>query len=86
MTQAGTEPVEVQNYIGGIWCPSAGDETLPIQDPASAEILGHVPLSTASDVHAAVAAAAEAFPAWRATPAVERARILFRLKALLDDT
>ncbi|MCH7562201.1 MAG: CoA-acylating methylmalonate-semialdehyde dehydrogenase [Gemmatimonadetes bacterium] len=85
MTQAVTEPVDVRNYIGGIWRPSSGDRTLPIQDPASAEILGHVPLSTASDVHAAVAAAAEAFPAWRATPAVERARILFRLKALLEE-
>ena len=34
-------------------------------------------------VDAAVKAAA--FPGWRATPAVERARVLFRLKGLLED-
>ena len=35
-------------------------------------------------IAAAVEAAKRAFPAWRATPAVDRARVLFRLKALLD--
>ncbi len=83
MTQPRT--VEVQNFIGGAWRPSSADQTLPVQDPASAEVLGHVPLSLAADVDAAVRAAAEAFPAWRATPAVERARVLFRLKALLEE-
>ena len=85
MTQADTGPVDVQNYIGGTWRPSAGDRTLQVKDPASSEILGQVPLSTASDVDDAVAAATAAFPAWRATPAVERARVLFRLKALLEE-
>jgi malonate-semialdehyde dehydrogenase (acetylating)/methylmalonate-semialdehyde dehydrogenase len=44
-----------------------------------------VALSDAADVDAAVEAARRAFPEWRATPAVERARILFRLKALLEE-
>ena len=83
MTQ--TAAADVHNYIGGAWCPSSSDRTLPVRDPASMEILGHVPLSTVSDVDAAVAAASEAFPAWRATPAPERARVFFRLKALLEE-
>ena len=83
MTQTAT--ADVHNYIGGVWCPSSSDRTLPVRDPASMEILGHVPLSTVSDVDAAVAAASEAFPAWRATPAPERARVFFRLKALLEE-
>jgi malonate-semialdehyde dehydrogenase (acetylating)/methylmalonate-semialdehyde dehydrogenase len=41
-------------------------------------------MSPASDVDQAVAAAKAAFPAWRATPAVDRARVLFRLKGFLD--
>ena len=72
------------NYIGGAWAEFAG-QTLPVTDPATGEALGEIPLSTPTEVDAAVRAAAEAFPAWRRTPAVERARILFRLKALLEE-
>ncbi len=42
-------------------------------------------MSRASDVDDAVRAARRAFPEWRETPPVERARVLFRLKALLDE-
>lgn len=75
----------VQNYIAGSWTPSRGAETLPVLNPASGAELGRTPLSTRADVDAAVQAAKKAFPAWRATPPVERARVLFRLKALLEE-
>ncbi len=74
----------IPNFIGGRWTHAAGAGTLPVHDPASGELLGHVPLSGDDDVDRAVQAARAAFPGWRATPAIERARILFRLKALLD--
>jgi malonate-semialdehyde dehydrogenase (acetylating)/methylmalonate-semialdehyde dehydrogenase len=73
------------NCIDGAWIRAAGTETLPITNPATGETLGHTPMSTAADVDAAVQAAARAFPAWRATPVVERVRVLFRLKTLLED-
>lgn len=75
----------IPNFIGGAWTPSSATEHLPVLNPASGEELGRTPLSKRADVDAAVRAAAAAFPAWRATPAVERARVLFRLKALLDE-
>jgi malonate-semialdehyde dehydrogenase (acetylating)/methylmalonate-semialdehyde dehydrogenase len=75
----------VQNYIGGHWAAASGADTLPITDPSSGEEIGRTPLSTWHDVDTAVKAAREAFPMWRSTPAVERARVLFRLKALLDE-
>jgi len=75
----------IHNYIAGAWTPSGSVETLPVLDPATGEELGRTPLSTRADVDAAVQAAKAAFPAWRATPAVERARVLFRLKALLEE-
>jgi len=75
----------VRNYVGGGWRHSSAAETLPIRNPASGEELGRVPLSGASDVDAAVAAAKAAFPAWRATPAPVRARVLFRFRALLEE-
>jgi malonate-semialdehyde dehydrogenase (acetylating)/methylmalonate-semialdehyde dehydrogenase len=79
-----TKDVSVANYIGGEWVASSGSETLPVSNPATGERLGRVPLSGPEDVGAAVEAAKRALPAWRATPAAERARVLFRLKTLLD--
>ncbi len=76
--------VTVPNFIGGRWAAAATRDSLPVQNPATGEALGAVPLSTAADVGAAVDAAARAFPGWRAVPAVDRAQVLFRLKALLE--
>jgi malonate-semialdehyde dehydrogenase (acetylating)/methylmalonate-semialdehyde dehydrogenase len=75
----------VRNYVGGGWRESSATETLPVRNPASGEEIGRVPLSTAGDVDAAVQAAKVAFPMWRSTPAPQRARILFRLKSLLEE-
>ncbi len=73
------------NYIGGAWTRSSATDELPITNPATAEPLGRTPLGTARDVDDAVRAAAAAFPRWRETPPVVRARFLFRLKQLLDE-
>ena len=75
----------LRNVIAGARHPSTGSETFEIREPATGESSGHTPLSLAADVEAAAAAAARAFPEWRASPPVERARVLFRLKTLLDE-
>jgi malonate-semialdehyde dehydrogenase (acetylating) / methylmalonate-semialdehyde dehydrogenase len=75
----------IPNYIGGAWVRPAASDSLPLTNPATGESLGRVPLSGAADVDAAVQAARAAFPAWRATPPVVRARYLFRLKTLLEE-
>ncbi len=75
----------IPNFVGGEWAPSSATDALRVTDPGTGDVLGHVPLSTEADVDAAVQAAKNAFPAWRATPAVERVRVLFRLKALLEE-
>ena len=74
----------IPNFIGGNWMMSSAVDSLAVENPATGELLGRTPLSSAKDVDAAVQAAAKAFPAWRETPAVERARVLFRLKTLLE--
>src|ERR1044071_8460420 len=76
--------VTVRNFIGGEWVAASTSDALPVSNPATGESLGAVPLSTESDVAAAVAAAGKAFAAWRAVPAVERIQVLFRLKALME--
>ncbi len=76
-TTAKTLGPPIPNYIEGSWVPSSGADSLPVEDPTTREILRRVPLSTPADVDAAVQAAKTAFPGWRATPAVDRARVLF---------
>ncbi|KAL5115745.1 hypothetical protein ACEQ8H_006353 [Pleosporales sp. CAS-2024a] len=63
----------------------AGSSTQSFQtiDPATAEPLAAVHTTTQAAIDAAVASAQNAFPAWSATPPVERARILHRAAALL---
>jgi malonate-semialdehyde dehydrogenase (acetylating)/methylmalonate-semialdehyde dehydrogenase len=74
----------LDNFINGAWVKSTGATQLDVTNPATGEVLAQVPLSTAGDVDAAVKAAEAAFPAWSATPSVQRSRHLFKLKALLD--
>src|ERR687897_548971 len=76
--------LEVRNLIGGAWEARDGRETEPVYDPATGEVIAETPLSTAEDVDRAVKKAQEAFPGWSSTPVVERARLLFRFKALLE--
>ena len=71
--------------MAGQWRSGDACERLAITDPATGETLGAVPVSGRADVDRAVAAAVAAFPSWRRTPVVERARVMFRLKALLDE-
>ena len=75
----------LRNFIGGEWDSSTASNELPVHDPGTGALLGRVPLSSTSDANAAVDAASAAYPGWRATPIVERARVLFRLKHLLEE-
>jgi malonate-semialdehyde dehydrogenase (acetylating) / methylmalonate-semialdehyde dehydrogenase len=74
----------ISNLIGGRWvAPDA--PTLPVYDPATGEVIDQVPLSGAAAVGAAVGAAAAAYTGWSRTPVMERVRLMFRFKALLED-
>jgi len=74
----------LKNFIGGTWVASTGKETLKVTNPATGEVLAAVPLGTKEDVDAAVTAAKRAFDGWRRTPAVQRARYLFKFRELLE--
>jgi malonate-semialdehyde dehydrogenase (acetylating)/methylmalonate-semialdehyde dehydrogenase len=76
---------QLHNYIGGEWRPSQGREQLDVLNPATGELLAHVPAGTKEDVDAAVRAAAAAFPGWRRTPPEDRIQYLFRFKRLLEE-
>ena len=77
--------VEVlQNFIGGKWAPSPTAAFVDVHNPALGAVIAKTPLSTRADVDAAVQAAAKAFPAWRDTPVVQRARAMLRFVHLLE--
>ncbi len=63
-------------YIGGAWVPSSGKGSLEVIDSNTEEVIGKIPEGNADDVERAVAAAAEAFPAWAATSMEERAKFM----------
>ena len=55
-----------------------------ITNPATGRVTKRVPFCNAADIDAAVQSAQRAFPAWRDTPPLRRARILMRFRELLD--
>jgi malonate-semialdehyde dehydrogenase (acetylating) / methylmalonate-semialdehyde dehydrogenase len=75
----------MKNYVGSAWTDAEATERLAVTNPATGETLADVPLSGAPDVDRAVRAAREAFPGWRATPPLERARACFEFKYLLEE-
>lgn len=74
----------IGNWIGGAPVEASSDRSLPVHDSATGRECARVAVSTESDVEAAVTAAAEAYPAWSRTPVLRRARIMFRLKELIE--
>lgn len=73
----------LKNWIGGEWIASTSTQTEPVYNPATEEILAHIPFSTKADVDQAVRTAQEAFQTWSRTPVPRRARILFKYQQLL---
>ena len=55
-----------------------------VTNPSTGEQIREVPMANAADVDAAVQSSRRAFPAWRATPPLRRARILARFRELLE--
>ncbi len=66
-------------FIDGGWAAPAGGGTIEVVDPATEQVIGTVPQGTAADVDRAVAAARAALPAWSATAAADRAKLLSAL-------
>lgn len=76
---------DLGNYIAGQF--TAVDPSLTRLDdrnPATGELLATVPLSGSAEVDVAVVAARAAFPAWRSTPPMVRARAVMKLREALD--
>ena len=71
------------NCIGGAWVQADDGKTLAVRNPATGEVIGHVPAMGAAETRRAIEAAQAAFPAWRAMLAKERSAILRKLYELM---
>jgi malonate-semialdehyde dehydrogenase (acetylating)/methylmalonate-semialdehyde dehydrogenase len=71
-------------WIDGKAQPATSTRSAGVTNPATGKVTRQVPLCNARDIDAAVAAAQRAYPKWRDTPPLRRARILMRFRELLD--
>jgi aminomuconate-semialdehyde/2-hydroxymuconate-6-semialdehyde dehydrogenase len=78
-------PYQLENYIGGNLIAPLSGKFMENINPATAEVLCHVPDSNAKDVAAAVHAAQQAFPSWSTTPVEKRFKILNKIAELIDE-
>lgn len=84
MTAPSPTPV-VDNYINGGFVPPSTNEYLDVINPADSKIIGKVGLSASCDVDNAVQAAKTAFPAWSSRTIKQRAAIMMKFHALVQE-
>ncbi|MFJ9714033.1 CoA-acylating methylmalonate-semialdehyde dehydrogenase [Streptomyces sp. NPDC101234] len=84
MTTTASTPAPIDHYISGHLDDRGAQHRGEVYNPATGQVTGLVALGTATDVGAAVQAAAEAFETWSATPPHIRSRILFRFRDLVE--
>jgi len=76
---------QVPLFINGEFVQSRTTQWRDVINPATQAVLARVPLATPDEVHAAVAAASEAFKTWRKTPIGTRARIFLKYQQLIRE-
>src|SRR5687768_15260981 len=78
------EPGHVDLWIGGKRQRASASRHGDVMNPATGKVVRRVPLCNAADIDAAVKAATSAFPAWRDTPPLRRARVMQKFLQLLQ--
>lgn len=72
-----------QQFIDGQWCAASNGRTVAVVNPATEEVVQHVPYGGTSDCQAAIDAAERAFPIWSRSTPYERGGILKRAADLM---
>ncbi len=87
-----TRPIEIpvprplpiiSHWIAGRPVEVLVEQTGPVYNPATGQVVARVPRGGAAEVDAAVTAARAAFPAWRDTPLITRSQIFFAYRELV---
>ena len=81
---AAARAAPVNHFINGRSVTVSGEGAQAVYNPATGQVTRQVALAGKATVQQAVAAAAAAYPAWRRTTPMKRARIMFRFKEILE--
>ena len=73
------------HFVGGKLLAGSSGRSGSVFNPATGQVAAQVSFASAEETRAAIAAARAALPAWSETPPLQRARVMFRFKALLDE-
>jgi len=76
---------QVPLLINGEFVISESLDKLDVLNPATQEVLAHVPLASQNEIERAIQGAKDAFLIWKDTPVSERARLMFRYQHLLKE-
>ena len=76
--------MEVKNLINGQLCAADSDRTADVFNPSTGRVITQVALSSDADCQRAAQAASSALQRWKNTPIIDRARVLFRYRELLE--
>ena len=79
-----TETGRVNHWINGAAVAGTSGRSGPVYNPATGALAREVDFASVDEVNAAVRAAHEAFPAWRATSISRRTEIMFRVRNIVD--
>ena len=75
----------VSNLSGGNWSTGKSQRMENVYNPSTGQRIAAVPLSGVDETNSVVQAAAQSLPAWSETPIVERARVMFKLRQLMEE-
>ncbi|QDT00880.1 CoA-acylating methylmalonate-semialdehyde dehydrogenase [Adhaeretor mobilis] len=84
MTATATQTPFVPVLSGSSWQTVETENFTEVFNPSTGEVIARTPHLSAEQTNDVVAAAKAALPAWRETPVVERARVMFRYRALME--
>ena len=84
VSEAGQKGFSLGHHIAGRTVAGTSGRRGPVYNPATGALRGQVAFASADETRAAIAAAEAALPAWAATAPLQRARVMFRFKALLE--
>ena len=75
---------ECRHFIAGEWVDAEWGASFDDREPYTADVFAHVPAAARDDARRAIDAAAEAFPAWSATPPVARQTMFLSAADVLE--
>ena len=84
MPPTGAQNAAVPLLRGGARLESRSERIGDVYNPSTGKVIARVPLCTPDETAEVVEAAAAALPSWAATPVIERARVMFRYRELLE--